>query len=726
MRCIKKFSLLLLPLLILNSGCSKPKEPPQAFFSEMDHLSETGNYIQLVKAAQAMATKHPDSGRLQRIIGNAEFTQSHFSEAAEALQSAVDRGYGGAETRRMLGISYFYTGDFEEAVEQLEAVSRQESLDTEAMKHLGYLYYYLGQGAKAVAVFEKLRDENPQDLESLIALDGLLALTKKWQAAQMVWYSDPSSGLQFCYPGGWLREDKEKLIPSGKTVSRLFYQPAVSSGGRFSEISMMLVSVDNARHVPSDHILKGPWRKGGQTAEGDDLYYNPSGNGASPETQAVSREPEEITRWLSRQGARMISSSYNLAFKERRISSWVGARGQARYCLGEELGEDQSGRQIYGNSAGIYDPAADHFFLLLVYGPSDRKEDTAALFRAVFQTALFGGVAGIPPAPGEWLPEKEYIARTQAFLQTGNSARALTEAKEGIKAYPSSGEIFFWVGKSHAALWNMEEAAKAYEQAKEKGFSSAELEFALGQSRLMLGQYAEAEKAFLNGLAIDSANVEILIGLAKTSFWQNQMDRSIELFEKIPKDSARFEEAAYYAGAVRALQGIQGPVQWYSSKNGSSFCYPANWEAHESTEPDPDGKNHIIFYDRSWYQAGSLPESILLYEWQDRASYRTQKIRVKFPPEQILSEFFTAYWDNLSDPLKTIKYVSPIQKKGNDRLLWAEGSYTENSIRKTVRWLACYNPEKDRLHLLEFHSAGVSLGKWSLFADVCLNTAHFE
>ncbi len=724
MRCFKKFSPLLLTFLIVTSGCSKPKEPPQSFFSEMDHLSETGNYTQLVKAAQTMAKKHPDSGRLQRIIGNAEFSQTHFSEAADALQSAVDRGYGGAETRRMLGLSYFYTGDFDEAAAQLEAVLRQQSLDTEAMRHLGYLYYYLGQGAKAVAVFEKLRDENPQDLESLIALDGLLALTKKWQAAQMIWYSEPSSGLQFCYPGGWLREDKEKLISSGKTISRLFYQPLVSSGGRFSGISMMLVSVDNARHVPSENLLKGPWRMSGQTAEGENIYSNLSGNADSPKTQAVSREPEEITRWLSRQGTRMISSSYNLAFKERKISSWVGVRGQARYCLGEELGEDESGRLIYGNSAGIYDPGADHFFLLMVYGPSDRKEDTAALFRAVFQTALFGGVAGIPPAPGEWLPEKEYIARTQGFLQNDASARALTEAKEGIKAYPNSGEMFFWAGKSHAALWDMEEAAKAYEQAKEKGFSSAELEFALGQSRLMLGQYAEAEKAFLRGLQIDSANVEVLMGLAKTSFWQNQMDRSIELFEKIPKDSARFEEAAYYAGAVRALQGIPGPVQWYSSQNGSSFCYPANWEAHESTEPD--GKNQIIFYDRSWYQAGSLPESILLYEWQDSASHRTQKIRVKSPPEQILNEFFTDYWEKLPDPLKTIKSVSPILRKGSDRFLWAEGSYTENSIRKTVRWLACYNPEKDRLHLLEFHSAGTSLGKWSLFADVCLNTAHFE
>jgi hypothetical protein len=52
-------------------------------------------------------------------------------------------------------------------------------------------------------------------------------------------------------------------------------------------------------------------------------------------------------------------------------------------------------------------------------------------------------------------------------------------------------------------------------------------------------------------------------------------------------------------------------------------------------------------------------------------------------------------------------------------------SYAHLSRRRVVRMLCCYEPGKDRLHVLTFRTAGSDLGAWEAFVEACFGTADF-
>ncbi len=695
--------------------------PPQEFARLETHL-ESKSYAKAAALSREDLKRYPRSARLHAVLGKTEFLQGRFKEAVSSFGSALEAGSKDPAVYRELGMSYFYLGEWEKARAFLEKVVDFRPNDQESMKTLAYLHYYLGEGQSAIRWLERVRQLDSTDLEAHRALDALLGLTGQYRAAQMVWTTDPASGIQLCYPGGWVKQVKERLGPVGKVTTVSFSDPSPDPEGRFQVGRVLLLRVyQNASHHPMPELFRGSWRPGEEDERGRRRYYATRPN---PEVQykTISRDSSELIRYLSVEFLKEIPESG----REIQVNPWVGIRGQATYCLGEAKGEDPQGRALVGYSLGIYDPGTDLFGALVLYGRWVEKEEVEPLSEAIFHLALFGGTVGIPPLPEEVLPPEEYQARIEGFLQAGQVSRALTEGLQAIRIYPEEASLHALVARTHQSLGKLEEAARSYQRARSMGLSTFSLESALGEVALGIGQPAEGAQAFLRALQFKPADPQVLLNYAKAAYRQGDQGRALQLAERALVESPQLETARYFVQSLRSLQGESGTLlRWFKpAGQGVAFCVPAGW-AHYGLDQKP-GEYQALFTEDPVKRPFSDFQTGLLYIRYERASHRVGQIETRPKPEEVALSFLTQAFERISDPQKVIQPVSPVYQRGADRYVMGGYAYTEASRRRAVRTLSYYQTVKDRLYVLTFRATGSDLGDWDPFVTVCFDLARFE
>lgn len=714
-------------LCLLAPSCSRPIDPPQRTFNELQDLSEAGTYRQAADLAAKTLKQYPRSSRLRIVLGRAQFRLGHFQETVRTLQPALEDGWTTFEVHRMLGLSNWFLGEMEPARTFLGKAHEQNPKDPEVLKKLGYLNYYLGEGAKAIGLFHKRLEADRTDLEAFSAHDALMALTGRWAAAQMVWYTEPSAGIQLCYPGGWEVKRKERLGPSGKIVMVSFSGRPMETEGRFLPAGVLLLTVfHNASKHPLPQLPRGAFRRGETDSEGNQWFYG-TRPGAEMSFRSVSREPAEMVRFLTKDSLRSLLEAWDLSVRDSGIEAWTGTRGQATYTFGELAGEDSAGDAVFGRSMGFYDPAADVFGSLVLYGPAREKESVALLSQAIFDLTLFGNLPGIPPVPKGYVTEEEYRARIQGFLQAGQTDRALTEAQKAVESYPKDGGLYALLGEGHLRLWHLEEAAKALETARKQGSSEFEVEYALGTAQLGLGQAEEAGKAFLRALDLKPGDSGAVIGAGLSFYREGKLDRAMDYFKRVAGIGDPLREGAQQlSDAVEAKNGggVSPRMRWYHPPEGESglFCVPVDWKFYEVKK---EGDLFRVFCTAEPMEAASEDfDTGMIYVRYEAASARVGRIRKEdTKPHEVVDGFLRQSFEQITDPQKVWQELSPIFRWGSTRYGMAGFSYTHLSRRRVVRVLCCYETSKDRLHVLTFRTAGPDLGVWEPFVEACFQTA---
>ncbi len=711
------------------SSCAPRTDPPQQVLGELKRLAQAGTDHQVVLLAEKTLKRYPRSGRLRWILGRAQFRLGHFRETVEALGPILKDGWGGSEVYRTVGFSKLYLGRLEEAFPLLEEASRLDPSDAEIRKKMGYLNYYLGRGDAAVALFQERVEADPGDLEAFVARDALMALTGRWAAAAMVWYTEPSTGLQFCYPGGWEMKRKEFLVPSGKIVVAGFFGRAIETEDRFLPGGLMLLSVvHNASRAPLPQFPTGAFRRGEVDSEGY-THFHPTHPRAELGTRSLPREPGEIAKFLIRDSLGTLMAAWDLRVRDVKVEPWVGLRGQAAYCVGETLLEDAGRRLLYGRSMGIYDPAADTFGYLLICGPDRNRESVRQVSQAVFDLSLFGGVPGIPPVPKGYVTSQEYGARIQGFLQAGQDDRALTEALKATEDHPQEGELFALLGEAHTRLWHLEDAVKAFEKARALGDSDPRTEYRLGWVKLALGQAADAEQAFLRFLQRVPDDLNAAIGAGLAAYRQGKLEQARERFHRLAETPGPLRKVAQSSEAALdalAQGGASDRMWWYRPLDQSRrlFCVPADWESYEA--PQEGGLVQVFFTPESLEEASEDFNTGMIYVRYEAASARVGKIRKEdIRPHEVVDGFLRQAFERVGDPQKVWQELTPLFHWGRDRYGFAGYAYTHHSRRRVVRTLCYYEPGKDRLHVLNFRTTVSDLGDWAAFVETCFQLADF-
>lgn len=629
----------------------------------------------------------------------------------------------------MLGLSHWFLGEMEPALTFLEKAYELNPKDPEVLKKLGYLNYYLGQGIKAIDLFHERLEADRADLEAFAAHDALMALTGRWAAAQMVWYTEPSAGIQICIPGGWEMKRKEHLGPSGKIVMVSFSGRPMETEGRFLPAGVLLLTVvHNASKHPLPQLPRGAFRRGETDSDGNQWFYA-TRPGAEMSFRAVSREPAEMVRFLARDSLRSLLEAWDLSVGDSSIETWTGVRGQATYTFGELVGEDSAGTAIFGRSMGLYDPSADVFGSLVLYGPDREMESVAMLAQAIFDLALFGNLPGIPPVPKGYVTEEEYRARIQGFLQAGQTERALTEAQKAVESYPDAGEFHALLAEGYLRLWRLEEAAKALEGARSLGWSEFGAEYALGQARLGLGQAEEAGKAFLRALDLKPEDSRAVIGAGLSFYREGKLDQAMDYFKRVAGVGDPLRESAQKlldAVEAKSGNGVSPRMRWYSLPEEKSglFCVPADWKFYEVKK---EGDLFQVFCTAEPMEVASEDfDTGMIYVRYEAASARVGRIlKEDVKPHEVVDGFLRQSFGRIADPQKVWQELTPIFRWGSAHYGMAGFSYTDLSRRRVVRMLCCYEQGKDRLHVLTFRTTGPDLGAWESFVEACFQTADF-
>jgi|GEM_PF-4980263 len=712
-----------LVLCCLSLSCARPKDPPQSFFRELNVLIDGGGFRSAVALAENALKQYPRSARLRILLGQAEFELGNFRQAVDALNPALEEGWGGLSVYRTMGVSHFYLGQWREAQRLLEKVVSLEPTDRESLRKLGYLSYYLSEGASAIDYFNRLKKLNRNDLEAELAHDALMALTGLWPASAMVWYTDRGSGIQFCHPGSWEREEKEILSPVGKLSVTAFGGPTETRETLFLPgEALLLVVYQNASHHPLPEILKGSFRKGEETEEGQ--FYYATRPGATASYAGLPRDPASIARYLSGDSLRNVLPKRELSVRDVTVSAWHGLRGHATYCFGEAVGENAQGTAWVGRSVGIYDSSTDIFGFLVLYGPMEVKRDVEQLSEAIFNLALFGGVPGVPPLPETLIPAEEYQARTRGFQQAGQYGRALTEVKKGLGAYPDHAGLHALLGECEAALGHAEEAVTAYEKARRLGPSDFKLEMDLGFLRQGLGRWDLAEEAFSEALKFKPDASEALAGRGLSSYRRGDLAAAVGYFERAAQAAPQSEMAQYLLEAARAFQQPEASrrVEWFQMAGEKLFFVPSGWKKHEMEAQEKD--RYQIFFSGDAIPSEEF-DTGMIYVRYDSASSRIGKLREYAKPEEVVDGFLRQTYDHLQDPQKVWQQLSPLFRRGADFYTTAGYAYTQDSRRRALRVLAYYEPVRDRIHVLSFRATGSDLGPWEGFAAACFQTARF-
>ena len=437
-----------------------------------------------------------------------------------------------------------------------------------------------------------------------------------------------------------------------------------------------------------------------------------------------------MVRFLVEDALRSLPDAWDLRVVDTAIERWSGIRGSATYAFGEIVGEDTLGNQIFGRSAGIYDPSADTFVSLVLYGPAHEKEPIRLISQGIFDLALFGGVPGIPPAPEQTVTEQEYRSRVQGFLQSGQTDRAITEAQKGIQVYPKSGELHVLLAQGHAGLWHLEDAAQELEKARGLGWSNFPTEHSLGSALLGLGRPAEAEQAFLRALEFKPKDAQATIGAGLAAYRQGESARAKEHFGRVADPGNPLGELAQ--SLSEAMEGLEREKEdpsgtwWYRLPytDRRLFCVPGGWRTYELNEKD---RFQAFFTAEPLETASEDFDTGMIYVRYEAASRRVGKLlKEDVKPQEVVDDFLTQTYQQLTDPQKVWQTLSPIFRWGVDRYGLAGYAYTHLSRRRIVRMLCYYEPGEDRLHVLTFRTTGSDLGPWESFVEACFHTADFS
>ncbi|MBI1953896.1 MAG: tetratricopeptide repeat protein [Candidatus Omnitrophica bacterium] len=697
-------------LLISLAGCAARSDPPEELFARFDALVASKDYRQALNLAEETLKRYPRSGRLKLYLGRAAFLKGDFERAAQRLSEALNAGWGGVEERRILGSSHLFLGNLEQASGFLETAMAMDPADTEGLKGLAYTRFYQGRGRQAAELLERAVQTDPQDLEAKTALDAVMGLTGRWSAAQMAWHTDQGSGMQIAYPGGWSRQDKSFPGPAGKVAYQIFSGSVPGGEGRyrFGQF-LMLTTIHNAGAHPL------PWLFKGSPVTGE------------ISTKTFSRDPKRLAPLMSREVLLWVLDQFRLTAGSFSVNAWTARRGQATYCLGRVSGEDSYGNDFDGFALGVYDPFSDTFGSLLLVGPRSARHTVEPLSRAIFNLALFGGIAGVPPAPAGSVSAEEYQARIEAFLQSETWGRALTEAQEAVKQYPQQAILHFLAGEAQRKMGQWTQALEAYQRASGLGLSTLTSELALGDTALALGDWPLAQKAYGRVLRIKPSDPGALVGIGIGLLRQGNLEEAGHYFERARVEAPHLEVVRYYGEIAKAQQGqAAGLVQWFRPRGRprDGFAAPGPWALYEL---DEEGAAYrVLFSPEAIDPASPQTGEGLIYLRQERAMSQAGRTKESQDPEKVAEDFILDQFERLTDPQKVLQFVGLTQKRGSDRWVAGQIGFTQAAKRWTMRIFCLYQPARDCLHVLILRTGGTSLGPWEPFAQACFETAVFE
>ena len=709
------------------TACARSVDPPQQIFSRLETLLESQSYKEAVSLARAHVGRYPASARLYLSLGKAEFAQGRFREAAQALERASALGWRGPVLYQFLGQAYFYLGQFQAARASLEQALLEGPDEPHLAKLLGYSHYYLGEGQEAVRYFERALKVDTNDLEAAIALEAVQDLIGPLRSAQLNWYQDRSKALTICFPSFWKQETEESLGPAGKvtTVTFVGEGPGKDSRLRVGEILVFRV-VHNASRHPMPTVMEGAYRRGDphELDSGRQWRYATTPT-SQPAYGTMTRDPDRLARALSQEYLHSLVTAWDLVVKDLSVNAWSGIHGWASYCFGKAVATDRYDRAIVGYSLGIYDPSSDIFGGLVLYGPQVADREIGHLARAIFHLARSGGVQGVVPltAPPEMTAE-EWIARIQGFLQAGESNRALSSAETATHAYPNNAELKFLAGLASLGLKRLDDAASAFTLAHQLGFSTLYFELNFGEVLLGLDRADQAEVAFRRALLLKPEDPIALIGLGRAAWRQGALDEAKGWFARAAGVVPHDERIPWYLAALAPGTGESGPLQWYRPESeGLTFCYPAGWESRAEQKAEAF---QVVLAQAAQLADPQEFETGLLYLRYAQASKRVGKARGRPSPEEIAQSFIVEAFREADDPGKVGLDISPVYRRGSHARAVGHYTFTKGDRRWNVRILSDYDAPRDRLHILTFRTAGLDLGEWEGFIQVCFDTAYVE
>ena len=395
---------LLLALCGFLLSCGQNQEPPADLLGQVHSLLESGSYPKGVGLANETLKRYPRSKRLRVMLGEAEFTRGHFQEAVDALTPGLKEGLGYTEAARTLGLSHFFLGHWKEARDFLGRIrtARQRNPEepghSEVLKVLGYAAYYQRDLEEALSVFEEMRKSPDETLEMEIASDVLRGLLGRQATIPMTWHTDPVSGIRFCVPAGWTRQEGEFPSQFGRARwTRLSGTAAPGTHTFLQNETLFLVTLENASHrpLPELEVLRG-YRTDWQFIDLEEREAGGRSLAISPHAEArpvfLKRNPETFARVLGPSCSQWILRNWEMIVGHLEYLSQAVVRGRAVYSWGEMSGVEREKVRWTGQSMGIYDPATDAVIFLLLVGPQHLKREVDPLAWAIFQLALFGGL----------------------------------------------------------------------------------------------------------------------------------------------------------------------------------------------------------------------------------------------------------------------------------------------------------------------------------------------
>jgi tetratricopeptide (TPR) repeat protein len=157
-----------------------PPGVEQDIYSDPDYAAagaaeDAKNFPEFLKHAKLLASRYPDDGLAQYILGVAYAKLNFFPDAAAAFRQAIKLRPDNIDAWNNLGWACAQSGRFAEAIAAFEQLVRLTPNDAQAWNSLGDAHADLGHPSDAIVAYQKAVELQPDFAEAHFKLGAALA-----------------------------------------------------------------------------------------------------------------------------------------------------------------------------------------------------------------------------------------------------------------------------------------------------------------------------------------------------------------------------------------------------------------------------------------------------------------------------------------------------------------------------------------------------------------------
>ena len=454
---------------------------------------------------------NPDFADAFYRLGLLQIQQEYPTAARQSLAHAVDLDPKNLDARLHLGDLLVSSTQYSEARQQAEAVLQQDGKNAGAHRLLGQVALHQMQYIAAENELKQAIDLDPHDPQTyeILGLAQLLdaeygAAEKSFQTAVDIRPDDPQTyiNLENFYKGQNAPNRAEQVLRQGIARDPKAVELPVALAGLYAERNRM----SDAKHVLDQVEANESNYPDGRRAVA--TFYLDNGDAAS----ALDRFRALFDKNENDQAAaRKVAECYLQLGRWQDADQWLDQRDKDRKDAGFRLLRARSylgafrlreaDAELQSLIKGSPDLPAVYFYLSQVY--SAQEEGVQA------QQAL---TDALRVQPG-YLPA--LLGLGNISLQQNNANVALAYASQVIATSFWVADAHILAGSSYLLLGDLTQAQRAFELAAGLNPRSPAAEERLGRVLGMRGNYADAEKAYENSLAIAPDYSPALSGLAE-------------------------------------------------------------------------------------------------------------------------------------------------------------------------------------------------------------------